>query len=198
MIVDFECTVVKLSGIMAQISGVLENAVFRQKVSVFLLMAIVGVAMACNGGYRIKVRKVQNCAGTDAVIVAQENYTAVLTKNCEIKSRGCVTYKTFKSGIARYKVKKDGVQVLQGRMDLCDQITTGNRDPVIGPMMRTLNLPDKCPVEDGTLCTDPTQAVNIEQYKQFLPLARGTIDVETEIQHDTGKSCFRVQIDVTK
>lgn len=37
----------------------------------------------------------------------------------------------------------------------------------------------------GTLCTDPTQVVNIEQYKQFLPLARGSLEIESEIQHDT-------------
>nr|ABF18510.1 putative 16.8 kDa salivary secreted protein [Aedes aegypti] len=178
-------------------SGFLQNG-FGRKVTIFLLMAIIGVAMACNGGYRIKVRRVHNCAGQDAVIVAQENYTAVLTKNCEIKSRGCVTYKAFKSGVVNYKVKKNGVQLVQGRMDLCDQIASGNRDPTIGPMMRTLNLPNKCPVEAGTLCTDPTQVVNIEQYKQFLPLARGSLEIESEIQHDTGKSCFRLQIDVTK
>lgn len=180
-----------------QLIVISENG-FQRKVAIILFMAVIGVTMACNGGYRIKVRKVQNCAGDDAVIVAQENYTAVLTKRCEIKSRGCVTYKAFKSGIVNYKVKKDGVQVLQGKMNLCDQINTGNRDPTIGPMMRTLNLPDKCPVDAGTLCTDPTQVINIEQFKQFLPLARGSLEIDSDIQHDTGKSCFRLQIDVAK
>uniref|UniRef100_A0A023EH88 Putative 16.8 kDa salivary secreted protein n=1 Tax=Aedes albopictus TaxID=7160 RepID=A0A023EH88_AEDAL len=178
-------------------SSLLENG-YGRKVTILLLMAVIGVAMACNGGYRIKVRKLQNCAGSDAVIVAQENYTAVLTKNCEIKSRGCVTYKSFRTGIIKYKIKKNGVQMVQGRMDLCDQIASGDRDPTIGPMMRTLNLPNKCPVEAGTLCTDPSQVLNIEQYKQFLPLARGSIEIESDIQHDTGKSCFRLHIDVTK
>ncbi|XP_055548134.1 uncharacterized protein LOC129731827 [Wyeomyia smithii] len=165
---------------------------------VLLLAAVIGVAIACNGGYKVKVRKVQNCAGSDAVITANENYTVVLTKNCDIKSRGCVQFKSFKTAVAKYKVRKDGMLMLQGNLDLCDQLRAGILDAQIGPMLRTFNLPEKCPVEAGTLCTDPTQVINIAAFAQFLELAQGTIDVETEIQHDTGRSCFRVRFEVTK
>ncbi|XP_053696146.1 uncharacterized protein LOC128743570 [Sabethes cyaneus] len=165
---------------------------------VFLLVTVIGVVIACNGGYKVKVRKIQNCAGSDAVITANENYTVVLTKNCDIKSRGCVQFKSFKTAVAKYKVRKDGMLMLQGSLDLCDQLAIGNQDATIGPMLRTFNLPEKCPVEGGTLCTDPSQTINIAPFAQFLALAQGTIDVETEIQHDTGRSCFRVRFEVTK
>ncbi|XP_058815147.1 uncharacterized protein LOC131678816 [Topomyia yanbarensis] len=181
--------IVRLAGNSRCLSG---------KVIAFLLLAIVGVAFACNGGYKLKVRKVQNCAGSDAVITASENYTVVLTKNCDIKSRGCVQFKSFKTAVAKYKIRKDGVQILQGNMNLCDTIKTGSRHADVGPIMRTFKLPEKCPVEEGSLCTDPTQVVNIAPFAQFLTLVRGTIDVETEIQHDTGRSCFQVRFDVTK
>uniref|UniRef100_A0A1Q3FR32 Putative 16.8 kDa salivary secreted protein n=1 Tax=Culex tarsalis TaxID=7177 RepID=A0A1Q3FR32_CULTA len=169
-----------------------------QKVIFMLLICVIGTSIACNGGFKIKVRKVENCGGPDAIITANENYTAVLTKNCEIKSRGCVSFKSFNTAISNLKVKKDGIVVLQDKVNLCERLAKGRRDANIGQMLKTLRLPESCPVEEGTLCTDPSQVVNIEQYKQFLPLARGLIDIEMDIQHDTGKSCFRVQIDIAK
>ncbi|XP_058451057.1 uncharacterized protein LOC131430259 [Malaya genurostris] len=181
---------------MVQIVG--NSSCLSGKVLLLVLLAIVGVAFACNGGYKLKVRKVQNCAGDDAVITASENYTVVLTKNCNIKSRGCVQFKSFKTAVAKYKVRKDGVQIYQGSVNLCDTLKTGLRHADFGPIMRTFKLPESCPVKEGLLCTDPSQVVNISPFAEFLALVRGTIDVETEIQHDTGRSCFQVRFEVTK
>uniref|UniRef100_T1DF68 Putative 16.8 kDa salivary secreted protein n=1 Tax=Psorophora albipes TaxID=869069 RepID=T1DF68_9DIPT len=170
----------------------------HQRVVILLLLVVVGVSYACNGGYRIKVRKVQNCAGGNAIMVAQENFTAVLTKNCEVKSRGCVTFKSFRTATAKYKVKKDGVVLMNGQIDLCERLAAGSRDQNLAPLIRTFGLPTSCPVQAGTICTDPSQVIDIERFKRMLPLVRGRIDMESEIQHDTGRSCFRVQFDVTK
>ncbi|XP_055641487.1 uncharacterized protein LOC129778544 [Toxorhynchites rutilus septentrionalis] len=169
-----------------------------QRVVVLLLVTIVAVTLACNGGYKIKLKKLQNCAGPNAVITANENYTVVLTKNCEIKARGCGNIKAFKTAVAKITVKKSGMQMFQGTINICEKLAAASSNSTIGPILRTFNIPEKCPVEAGTLCVEPTQGMSIEPYKQFLSLARGSIDVETEIQHDTGKSCFKVQVDITK
>ncbi|XP_055592252.1 uncharacterized protein LOC129748806 [Uranotaenia lowii] len=163
-----------------------------------LLISVFGVVFACNGGYKLKVRKIQNCAGAEGILIPHENGTAVLTKKCEIKMRGCVEMKAFKQATVKYAIKKDGVKVMEGSEDLCERMENARSHPTIGPMMKTLNLPEKCPVQAGTICSDPTQIISIEPYKQMLSLARGRIEVEAEIQHDTGKSCIRMQFDIVK
>lgn len=163
-----------------------------------LCMGLLGVAFACNGGYKVRVKKIENCAGPDAVITADENFTVVLTKNCEIKSRGCVTFKDFKTGNAKYTITKDGVQVLQGSMDICDQASRPRRTEHIAELLRSLGVPEKCPISAGQICTEPSQVVNINRFKQYLPLARGAIGVDVAVQHDSGKSCFKIRFDITK
>lgn len=167
------------------------------RVAVFLLIAVVGTTLACNG-YKLKVRKVQNCGGPDAVITAFENNTAVLTKKCELKVRGCVQYSSFKTAVAKYTIKKDDQPMMEGRIDLCQELEANRKRENFAPIFQTFNLPEKCPVEAGTLCAEPSQVVDLEPFKQFLSLARGRIDVRTEIEHDEGTSCFRVVLDITK
>uniref|UniRef100_A0A182JQF8 Uncharacterized protein n=1 Tax=Anopheles christyi TaxID=43041 RepID=A0A182JQF8_9DIPT len=146
---------------------------------------LLGVTMACNGGYKIRVKKIENCAGTDAIITADENFTVVLTKNCEIKSRGCVQFKDFKTGNAKYTISKDGVQVMQGSTDICDQASRPRRTEHIAELLRSLGVPEKCPISAGQICTEPSQVVNINRFKQYLPLARGSIAVDVAVQHDS-------------
>lgn len=167
--------------------------------SVLLLCAgMLGVAFACNGGYKIRMKKIENCAGPDAVITADENFTVVLTKNCDIKSRGCVRFKDFKTGNAKYTISKDGVQVMQGSTDICDQASRPRRTEQIAELLRTFGVPEKCPISAGEICTEPSQVVNINRFKQYLPLARGAIAVDVAVQHDSGKSCFKIRFDITK
>lgn len=173
------------------------NGIVRFSVLLFC-MGMLGVAFACNGGYKVRVKKIENCAGPDAVITADENFTVVLTKNCEIKSRGCVRFKDFKTGNAKYTITKDGVQVLQGSMDICDQASRPRRTEHIAELLRSLGVPEKCPISAGQICTEPTQVVNINRFKQYLPLARGAIGVDVAVQHDSGKSCFKIRFDITK
>lgn len=161
-------------------------------------VGMLGVALGCNGGYKIRVKKIENCAGPDAIITADENFTVVLTKNCEIKSRGCVRFKDFKTGNAKYTITKDGVQVLQGSTDICDQAARPRRTEHIAELLRSLGVPEKCPISAGQICTEPTQVVNINRFKQYLPLARGAIAVDVDVQHDSGKSCFKIRFDITK
>uniref|UniRef100_A0A182J109 MD-2-related lipid-recognition domain-containing protein n=1 Tax=Anopheles atroparvus TaxID=41427 RepID=A0A182J109_ANOAO len=173
------------------------NGIARFSV-LLICAATLGVAFACNGGYKIRVKKIENCAGPDAVITADENFTVVLTKNCEIKSRGCVRFKDFKTANAKYTISKDGVQVLQGSMDICDQASRPGRTENIAELLQTLGVPDKCPISEGQICTEPSQVVNVNRFKQYLPLARGAIAVDVAVQHDSGKSCFKIRFDITK
>lgn len=92
------------------------------------------------------MKKIENCAGADAIITADENFTVVLTKNCEIKSRGCVRFKDFKTGNAKYTILKDGVQVMQGSTDICDQASRPRRTEHIAELLRSLGVPEKCPI----------------------------------------------------
>lgn len=165
---------------------------------ILICTGLLGVAMACNGGYKIRVKKIENCAGADAIITADENFTVVLTKNCEIKSRGCVRFKDFKTGNAKYTISKDGVQVMQGSTDICDQASRPRRTEHIAELLRSLGVPEKCPISAGQICTEPSQVVNINRFKQYLPLARGAIAVDVAVQHDSGKSCFKIRFDITK
>uniref|UniRef100_A0A182P0I7 Uncharacterized protein n=1 Tax=Anopheles epiroticus TaxID=199890 RepID=A0A182P0I7_9DIPT len=154
---------------------------------------LLGVAMACNGGYKIRVKKIENCAGTDAIITADQNFSVVLTKNCDIKTRGCVRFKDFKTGNAKYTISKDGVQVMQGSTDICDQASRPRRTENIAELLRGLGVPEKCPIEAGQICTEPSQVVNINRFKQYLPLARGAIAVDVAVQHDS-KDGFSIKV----
>lgn len=138
-----------------------------QRVIVLLMIAIVAVTLACvsiwyekfcylnlrfhelyqNGGYKIKLKKLQNCAGPNAVVTISDNYTIVLTKNCEIKARGCSTFKTFKTAVAKITVKKSGMQMYQSTINICEKLAAASRNSTFGPMLKTFNIPEKCPVE---------------------------------------------------
>ncbi|XP_049536494.1 uncharacterized protein LOC125951595 [Anopheles darlingi] len=163
-----------------------------------IVVGLVGVSLACNGGYKLKVKQIENCAGPDAVITADNNFTVVLTKDCDVKARGCVRFKDFKTANAKYTISKDGVQVMQGSMDLCNQASRPRRTENIAALLRTLGVPEKCPVEAGQICIEPSQAVNIQRFQQYLSLARGSISVDIAVQHDSGKSCFKIRFDITK
>ncbi|XP_052867087.1 uncharacterized protein LOC128273198 [Anopheles cruzii] len=162
------------------------------------LTGVLGVAFACNGGYKVRIKKIENCAGPDAVITADDNFTVVLTKDCDVKSRGCVRFKDFQTANAKYTLTKDGVQMMQGSIDLCNQASRRKRTESIAEVLRTLGVPEQCPVEAGQICIEPTQAVNIKRFQQYLPLARGSIAVDVAVQHDSGKSCFKIRFDITK
>jgi hypothetical protein len=48
-------------------------------------------------------------------------------------------------------------------------------------------------------CEDGSKKANVDQFKNFLSLARGgPIRSEVTIQHDNGKSCFKSEIEIIK
>ncbi|KAM8717157.1 hypothetical protein ACLKA7_003944 [Drosophila subpalustris] len=151
-------------------------------------------ALACNG-YKAKIAKLENCAGDDAVFTIQEGFDVKLNKKCELVPTGCITNKAFSTAVAKFKVHKDGIVMKDGKMDLCaaaDQASTEAKD-----MLKLFGAPSSCPVGEEKICSNDHK-VDLSKYKSMLGMARGHLIIESEIKHDTGKSCFRVEIDITK
>ncbi|KAL7741116.1 hypothetical protein ACLKA6_018147 [Drosophila palustris] len=151
-------------------------------------------ALACNG-YKAKIAKLENCAGDDAVITIQEGFDVKLNKKCELVPTGCFVNKAFSTAVAKFKVHKDGIVMKDGKMDLCaavDQASTEAKD-----MLKLFGAPSSCPVAEEKICSNDHK-VDLSKYKSMLGMARGHLIIESEIKHDTGKSCFRVEIDITK
>ncbi|XP_058122410.1 uncharacterized protein LOC131293263 [Anopheles ziemanni] len=163
-----------------------------------LSMGMLGVAFACNGGYKITLKKIENCAGPDAVITVDENFTVVLNENCEIQTSGCVHIKDFKTGKAAYAITKSGRKVLQSWIDICDNSSASFGMELFTQFLRSLGVPESCPMSARTSCIEPSQAINISAFKQYLRLVRGAIDVEVAVLHDSGESCLKISFDVTK
>uniref|UniRef100_U5ENN0 Putative 16.8 kDa salivary secreted protein n=1 Tax=Corethrella appendiculata TaxID=1370023 RepID=U5ENN0_9DIPT len=166
---------------------------------IVILFIFVNYSSACNGGYRLKVKSIQNCGGSDQVITLQPNSTAVITKDCKIKTRGCGFTKGFQSAVGEATVFKDGFLMLRRTFDVCDEMRKANVNSEIKPLMELFNVPSKCPVEEQTICSEPTQTINIEKYKQYLPLALGNIKINLSLNHDNGgKSCFSIAFEIVK
>ncbi|XP_062142709.1 uncharacterized protein LOC133850598 [Drosophila sulfurigaster albostrigata] len=163
---------------------------------VFLVISCVAldVALACNG-YKAKIVKMENCAGDDGIITVEEGFGIKLNKKCEMVPTGCFNNKAFGTAVAKYKVHKDGIVMKEGKMDLCaavDQASAEAKD-----ILKLFGAPSKCPVAEEKVCSNDHK-VDMSKYKSMLGMARGHLMIESEIKHDTGKSCFNVEIEITK
>ncbi|XP_005182806.1 uncharacterized protein LOC101898779 [Musca domestica] len=162
--------------------------------SVAIVIALLEVVLACNG-YKAKILKAENCAGPDGVITLDPDFSVKLNKKCEIVPTGCVNNKAFSTANSKYKIVKDGMTVAEGTFDMCgmaDQAPDQARQ-----YMNMFGVPSSCPVEDNKICSNDNK-VDLSQYKSMLSLARGNIVIDSEIEHDTGKSCFHVEIQISK
>ncbi|ALC38898.1 CG14277 [Drosophila busckii] len=151
-------------------------------------------ASACNG-YKAKLVKMENCAGDDAIMKVEDGFSVKLNKKCELIPTGCISNKAFATAEAKFKVQKDGLVMKEGKMDLCaaaDQATTEAKD-----MLKLFGAPSNCPVPEEKICAND-HTVDLSKYKAMLGMARGHLIVDCEIKHDTGKSCFHAEIEITK
>lgn len=48
-------------------------------------------------GYKLTIKKIENCGGPDQIIKIDENTTAELTSDCKLILNGCVHTKEFKT-----------------------------------------------------------------------------------------------------
>ncbi|EDW75438.1 uncharacterized protein Dwil_GK23818 [Drosophila willistoni] len=163
---------------------------------VFLLLGCMAfdAALACNG-YKAKLVKMDNCAGDDAIMSVDDDFSIKLNKKCELVPSGCIKNKPFTTAIAKFKVQKDGIVMKEGKMDLCaaiDQASTEAKD-----IMKLFGAPSSCPVAEEKVCSNE-HTVDLSKYKSMLGMARGHLIIDSEIKHDTGKSCFHAEIEITK
>ncbi|KAH8413543.1 hypothetical protein KR009_012236 [Drosophila setifemur] len=167
-----------------------------QKVICFFLIccAAFEAASACNG-YKAKLVKMENCAGEDAIMTVGEDFSIKLNKKCELVPSGCIMNKPFATAMAKFKVQKDGIVMKEGKMDICaavDQASTEAKN-----ILKLFGAPSACPVAEEKVCAND-HSVDLTKYKAMLGMARGHLIIDTEIKHDTGKSCFHAEIELTK
>ncbi|CAD6999742.1 uncharacterized protein LOC101463045 [Ceratitis capitata] len=160
-----------------------------------LIFAIaVEVALACNG-YKARIVKIENCAGPDAVITLDDNFSVKLNKKCEIVPTGCVANKAFSTANSKYKLQKDGIVLKEGKFDLCaaaEHVSNEAKD-----MLKLFGAPASCPVAEEKICANDHR-VDLSKYKAMLSMAKGNIILDSDITHDTGKSCFHVELEISK
>ncbi|XP_023300341.2 uncharacterized protein LOC111682595 [Lucilia cuprina] len=166
----------------------------KQVLSLLLAAAVINVALACNG-YKARIIKAENCAGPDAVITIEDGFSVKLNKKCEIVPTGCVINKAFTTASSKYKVVKDGVLLKEGKLDMCSMADHATGE--VKEYLKLFGAPASCPVEDGKVCAND-HTVDLSKYKALLSMARGNIVIDSDIEHDTGKSCFHVELEITK
>ncbi|CAG9799106.1 unnamed protein product [Chironomus riparius] len=171
------------------------EGIFKNFLLAVLLLYLINESTACQG-FKLKIHYMKNC-GSNNVIKLQDNSTAKLTKDCEIVPTVCAETEGFKTAMLHYEIYKNNLIVLRGDIDACAELK--KLKPEVKEMIKLFGLPDKCPIEKQTKCEDGSKKANVQQYKSFLQLALGgPIRTEITIQHDTGKSCFKSEVEFVK
>ncbi|XP_037928053.1 uncharacterized protein LOC119662494 [Teleopsis dalmanni] len=161
----------------------------------FLIVGIVAdVAFACNG-YKAKILKLENCAGPEGIITVDSDFSVKLNKKCELVPTGCIVNKAFNTAVSKFKITKDGVVIKEGKHDMCamaEQAPNEAKD-----LLKLFGAPPNCPVPEEKICANDHK-VDLSKYKAMLSMAKGNIVIDSEVQHDTGKSCIHVELEITK
>ncbi|XP_067626133.1 uncharacterized protein [Eurosta solidaginis] len=167
----------------------------KSHIVVFMIVAVaMEVTMACSG-YKARIIKMENCAGPDAVITLDPDFSIKLNKKCEIVPSGCVHNKAFTAALTKYKLQKDGIILKEGELDLCavaDKVPGDIKD-----MLRVFGAPASCPVPEEKICANDHR-VDLSKYKSMLSLAKGNMILDSNVTHDTGKSCFHVELEISR
>lgn len=84
---------------------------------------------------------------------------------------------------------------MQGTEDVC--AVSSKAPGKAKALMKTLGVPDSCPVQEGQVCAGD-ESFDISQYKSMLGFAKGQIEAEISATHDTGNSCYKVILEISK
>ncbi|XP_073821466.1 sporozoite-associated mosquito saliva protein 1-like [Musca autumnalis] len=160
---------------------------------VFIFAVILEAVLACNG-FKANLIKAENCAGEDAIIKMDSDFTVKLNKKCEIVPTGCISNKAFNTAVSKFKVTKDGMVLKEGKMDLCSMADSAPAE--VKDYLKVFGAPSSCPVEEAKVCAHDHK-IDLSKYKALLAVARGHIVVDSDITHDTGKSCFHIELEIT-
>ncbi|XP_055918914.1 uncharacterized protein LOC129950966 [Eupeodes corollae] len=162
--------------------------------AIVFVLGLIDVALGCNG-YKANILKMENCAGADAVISADADFTVKLTKKCELVPVGCVANKAFATAQAKYTLKKDNVVIKEEEVDLCAAADGANNEAK--SFMKVFSMPEKCPVAEEKICANDHK-FDVSKYKNMMSLAKGSFELRAEVAHDTGKSCLHLELEITK
>ncbi|KAG4073883.1 hypothetical protein HA402_014088 [Bradysia odoriphaga] len=152
------------------------------------------LSSACDG-FKFKFNSIENCGGKGQIVTVDSNFTSSINKKCEVTTSGCVSSKGFKEAKAKYTVYKNGMAIMTGTPDLCSEIEIHKEAKI---PLEMVGFPTACPIEKGRKCVDGTKKFDVAKFKKYLTMARGKIAVDTEITHDTGTSCFKVEFEIFK
>ncbi|XP_018560898.1 uncharacterized protein LOC108903268 isoform X2 [Anoplophora glabripennis] len=126
-----------------------------------------------------------------------ENFEVMLDKDCNLVYSGCVNVtKPIKTSPGTYLMKKPPLPTLDGEVDFCEVIAGGL--PTIKETLAAMGAPSKCPVAAKNYCSLPNKKVNIGLFKNQLGLAAGTSTMKLMANHDSGKSCLEMSINISK
>ncbi|XP_055850667.1 uncharacterized protein LOC129915210 [Episyrphus balteatus] len=162
--------------------------------TVIFVLGLIDAAFGCNG-YKANILKMENCAGADAIISADADFTVKLTKKCELVPVGCVANKAFATAKAKYTLKKDKMVIKEEEVDLCSAVDGANQEAK--SFMKVFSMPEKCPVAEEKICANDHK-FDVSKYKNMMSLAKGSFELTAEVTHDTGKSCLHLELEITK
>ena len=100
-------------------------------------------------GYKAKIIKLENCAGPDAVVSFDSDFTVKLNKKCELVPSGCIINKPFKTAVAKVKVSKDGIVMKDETIDACSMAEHASGEAK--DMLKLFGAPESCPVTEVAL-----------------------------------------------
>jgi hypothetical protein len=78
------------------------------------------------------------------VVAIQTNGTLAITKKCLVTPHGCAESKGFKTSKVSYVVSKNGLPLLNGKIDSCAEMD--NMREEVKAVLELFNLPTKCPI----------------------------------------------------
>ncbi len=126
----------------------------------------------------------KNCGADDAVLKLVKEGQIELDDNCDLIPKGAIESKGFQKAEIKYTVKKNKLPLAAGTANVCDQMEKADED--VKAIMSTMGLPQKCPVEAGTLEQDGTHKANIEKWSKYLSMGKGgPIEIQADLTHDT-------------
>uniref|UniRef100_A0A8W7Q4Y9 MD-2-related lipid-recognition domain-containing protein n=1 Tax=Anopheles coluzzii TaxID=1518534 RepID=A0A8W7Q4Y9_ANOCL len=164
------------------------------KVYFYALLIVLTVArgsVACKDGFSLKLNKIENCAGPDGVITLSDDTAITLGDDCSLSLQGCVTLKEFNTAAGSVSVSKNGREMFKKQIDACKM---GSKIPFVKDF-----LPGGlCPQSDGQICADPDKKLPMDRFKKMLGIMKGSIGIELNLDHDTGKSCIKMEVEISK
>ncbi|XP_058124255.1 uncharacterized protein LOC131282144 [Anopheles ziemanni] len=161
-----------------------------------LLMGHVWSARACNGGFEMILHSVENCGGDGQVITIDPGTTVALTKDCGVQTKSTVRTLGFRTAQMQVTITKNGLPVVKESVDLCASMDDAATNQDATEVMTMFGVPNHCPVEPTEIVSDGSKTYSLDKYKHHLLVAQGRALIDVVIQHDNGKSCFKIDTEV--